>query len=254
MTFWEKHKDVMAEDVTAERDRYVAEPIHATKRLQNAKAIAIDKIEADPQHREEFDPDGLERLARSLQGEGQLQPIRVRFASERGVYVIIAGERRWRAAKLAGLATVDCVVVEGQLTESDILRQQILENAMREDLKPTEQGKAFRDLMEKEGWNGKELAEQLNVHPSTVSRTLGLLELPAEVQGKVDRGQLSMTQALKARHGGAEPKPAKKRPSKEKKITTSVGITITLKARKLLKDEQVASALREALAELERAA
>ncbi len=252
--FWEKNKDRVAEDVTSDRKRVTVEPVVGTRRLKNAKAIDVDQIEADSQHREEFDESKLQDLGASIAKHGQLQPIRVRWEAERSKYVIIAGERRWRAMKLAGLATIDCIVAEGQLSDGEILREQILENAIREDLKPTEQGSAFEALMEQEGWNGKQLAAELHISPSTVSRALGLLKLPAEVQTKVDRGVLPIVDALK--HGErAEPKQAaRKRPSKEKKLKTSVGITITLKARKILKDDQIAAALREALAELERAA
>lgn len=255
MSFWDKNQELINEDVTGSRERRKVEPIVGTRRLTNAKSITVEQIEADSQHREEFDEESLERLANSMRSHGQLQPIRVRFDAERGRYVIIAGERRWRAAKVAGLTSVDCTVVDGDLSESDILREQIIENAVREDLRPTEQGKAFVALMEREGWNGKELAEKINVHPSTVSRAIGLLKLPEETQGKVDRGELSITQALKQEKETVTKSGKKsKRPSKEKKIRTSVGITITLKARKLLKDEQIEVALREALTELERAA
>lgn len=253
--FWDNHRELIEEDVTATRERVNNEPIHASKRLTNALAIEIDMIEADPQHREDFDAESLGRLAMSLKSEGQLQPVRVRFAGDRGKYVIIAGERRWRAARMAGLTSVDCVVVKERLSEADILRQQIIENAVREDLKPTEQAKAFADLMEKEGWNGKELAEQLNVSAPTVSRMLALLKLPDEVQQQVDKGKLPITKALtRNSEGNSKAKVKKKRPSRERKVSTSVGITVLLKARKYLKDEEIVIALREAIEELEKAA
>ncbi len=189
-----------------------------------------------------------------MKSAGQLQPIRVRFDNARSKYVIIAGERRWRAAQIAGLKTVDCIVARGDISEEEILREQVIENAMREDLKPTEQGKAFLAVMEKEGLNGKELASKLNVHPSTVSRMVGLLSLAEDVQVKVDSGELPITRALKTKLGKPSEKPGKKRLLKEKRIRTTVGITITLKARKLLKDEQVELALREVLKQLQKAA
>ncbi len=252
--FWEKNKDRVAEDVTSDRKQGTAEPVIGTKRLKNAKAIDVDHIDADPQHREVFDEAKLQDLAASIGKHGQLQPIRVRWDGERSKYVIIAGERRWRATKIAGLSTIDCIVADGDLSDAEILREQILENAIREDLKPTEQGRAFEALMQQEGWNGKQLAAELHISPSTVSRALALLKLPADVQAKVDRGVLPIVDALK--HGERpQPKQAsRKRASKERKIKTSLGITVTLKARKILKDEQIATALREALADLERAA
>src|SRR5262245_8129818 len=73
-------------------------------KVKNAALIPLDKIAVDPdQPREEFDPDALARLADSLKGRGQLQPIRVRWDGGKGAYVIVCGERRWRAAKMAGL-------------------------------------------------------------------------------------------------------------------------------------------------------
>lgn len=258
MNFWDRNKENLTEDVTADRDVKSFEPIHATKRIKDAKAIEINEIEADPQHRESFDEDALNRLAKSLASEGQLQPIRVRFDADRGKYLIIAGERRWRAAKIAQLESVDCIVAEGDLSDADILRQQIIENALREDLRPTEQGKAYQAAMEVEGLNGKQLAERLNVHPSTISRTVGLLSLPEEVQQKVDSGELAMTQALKKKTVESNPDTnsasAKKRSTKETKIRTSVGITISLKARKNLKPDEMAAALQEVLSGLPKAA
>ena len=251
--FWQKNKDNLSEDVTADRPIVSFEPIHATKRIRQAKSIEIDQIEADPQHREHFEEDALNRLAKSLRDEGQLQPIRVRFDESRGKYLIIAGERRWRAAQIAKLETVDCIVAEGALSEADILRHQIIENALREDLKPTEQGRAYQAAMEAEGLNGKQLAEKLNVHPSTISRTIGLLSLTDDVQKKVDAGDLAMTQALKlkkaetTKSAASNSKATKKRSTKETKIKTSVGITVSFKARKNLKADEMKTALNEVL-------
>ncbi len=106
-------------------------------RSQNTAEIRVDRIVRDAnQPREEFDPEGLASLAESLKTRGQLQPIRVRWDEGRGVYVIVCGERRWRAAALAGLETLTCVIHEGEI---DVLAIQLIENALREDLKPIEQ-------------------------------------------------------------------------------------------------------------------
>lgn len=255
--FWDRNQDQIHEDVASDRDFTAVEPIHATKRLKEAKAINIDHIEADPQHREQFDQDSLERLSKSILDEGQLQPIRVRFDANRngGRYVIIAGERRFRACQMAGLQTVDCIVAEGELSDATILRQQVIENALREDLLPSEAGKAYAAAMELEGLNGKELAEKLHISPSTVSRTVGLLSLPQEVQDRVDAGDLAITKALKMNDAAEAPATkAKKRPSKETKIKTSVGITVSFKARKLLKPEEMQQAIAEVMAGLQEAA
>jgi len=254
MSFFDKNRARLAEDVSSDRLPVENEGLTG-KRLRNAKSIPLEQIEADSQHREHFEEDALQRLAHSLVTEGQMQPIRVRYDALRGKYIVIAGERRLRAARIAQLATLDCVVEERALTESEILRQQIIENALREDLKPTEQGRAFQAAMELDGLNGKELAARLNVHPSTVSRALGLLELPAEIQSKVDAGELAITKALKVKGDGEEALKvasgtASRRPTKEKKLRTSVGITVTLTARKNLQEHEMVLALEELLSSL----
>jgi ParB family chromosome partitioning protein len=161
-----------------------------------AYAIPVDRIEPDPgQPRREFGGEELGRLAASLKARGQLQPVRVRWDEGRGVYVILAGERRWRAAKLAGLEALSCVVQEGDLTEDERLMVQLVENALREDLKPVEQARAFRRLMDARGYSTRDLADELHVAQSSVVRALSLLGLPAEVQDRVDGGSLPATTA-----------------------------------------------------------
>jgi len=215
--------------------------------LTNAVAIPLYQIESNAQHRENYDNDALRRLANSLVDDGQLQPIRVRYDAVRDVYPLIAGARRLRAAGIAGLATIDAIVEERSLTEADVLCQQIVENALREDLSPVEQGRAFVAAMKIEGIDQKGLAARLNVHPATVSRTVRLLQLSTSDQEKVERGELAITKALKKKE--ASPKLPK-----EKKLTSSVGITLTVRSRKTLHDANIILALREILATLEAAA
>src|SRR4051812_5207719 len=139
------------------RDQGVARSKHAVE-------IPVDRIQADPdQPREEFDEEALDRLAESLRSKGQLQPIRVRWDEGRGAYVIVMGERRWRAAIKAGLATLSCVVHQGPVDPGELLALQLVENAVREDLKPIEQAKAYRKLQELYGWSGNRLAKELAV-------------------------------------------------------------------------------------------
>ncbi|HEU5116713.1 MAG TPA: ParB/RepB/Spo0J family partition protein [Isosphaeraceae bacterium] len=158
--------------------------------------ISVDRIERDPeQPREEFEPEALERLSTSLKTRGQLQPIRVRWHEGRGVYVILSGERRWRAARMAGLKELHCTVHEGEPGPSDLLALQLVENCLREDLKPVEQAKAYRRLMDSQGWTMTRLAEELAVHQTTVSRALALLALPETVQEQVEEGLLAASAA-----------------------------------------------------------
>ncbi len=154
--------------------------------------VAIDQVVPDPQQpRVEFSTEAIERLAASIRDQGQLSPIRVRWSAELGKWLIIAGERRWRATKHAGLSTIECYFHEQELSRSQVLEQQLIENLLREDLKPVEEARAFTELMTINGWNGKQVAESLRVPPSKVSRSLALLRLPVEVQAQVDHGQIS---------------------------------------------------------------
>ncbi len=158
--------------------------------------IAVDRIERDPdQPREEFDGDALARLAESLKARGQLQPIRVRWDEGRGVYVVLAGERRWRAARMAGLTELQCVIHDGEMSDGERLALQLVENALRDDLRPVEQARAYRRLMDAQGWTMTELAAELSIHQTSVGRALALLELPCTVQEAVEQGALAPSAA-----------------------------------------------------------
>ncbi len=159
--------------------------------LRSVGRVDVSQVVPDPdQPRSEFSDDALDRLAASIRDHGQLAPIRVRWSAGLGKWVIIAGERRWRATRRAGLAAIDCVFVEGELSRGELLSQQLIENLLREDLRPVEEAKAFRELIALNGWTGKQLAAALRVPPSKVSRTLALLELPDDLQGRVEAGDL----------------------------------------------------------------
>jgi ParB family chromosome partitioning protein len=161
-------------------------------RSKDVAQIELDRIVADPdQPREEFGEEGLGRLAESMKARGQLQPIRVRWEEGRGAYVIVCGERRWRAARIAGLASVACVIVEGPLSPADLLAIQLVENALREDLRPIEQAKAYRQLMEKNHWSTRQVARELSIAQPQVVRALALLNLPQSVQDQVEQGALA---------------------------------------------------------------
>ena len=161
-------------------------------RSKDVAQIQLDRIVRDPdQPREDFDEESLERLAASMAARGQLQPIRVRWAEGQGAYVIVCGERRWRAARIAGMASVACVIVDAPLDPSELLAIQLVENALREDLKPIEQARAYRQLMEKNGWSTRQVARELSVAQPQVVRALSLLNLPDTVQDRVEQGALA---------------------------------------------------------------
>lgn len=176
--------------------RAVPSRLQGITRSGNAAEVPVDKIARDDdQPREEFDPDALARLAASLKERGQLQPIRVRWSEERGQYVIICGERRWRAAMMAGMATMSCVIADGPIEPGELLAIQLIENALREDLSDLEQAKAFRTLMETHGWSQHQLARELGIAQPNVVRSLALLKLPEAVQEQVEQGTLKAATA-----------------------------------------------------------
>ena len=188
----------MAESL-GQRKRAEAPPLAATDkkydgrtRSRNAGEMRLENIIPDPnQPRKEFDPAELERLAQSLRDHGQLQAIRVRWSEADGKWIILAGERRYRAALQAGLPTIACIFVEDALSDVEILEEQLVENCLRADLKPIEQANSFAALMRHHQWSGKELAEHLHLDPSSVTRALALLTLPEDVQEQVTSGALA---------------------------------------------------------------
>jgi ParB family transcriptional regulator, chromosome partitioning protein len=171
-------------------------PDDGRTRARDAGHMEIDRIVPDPdQPRKEFSEDAIERLSASLLKHGQLQPIRVRWNAGIGKWVVISGERRYRAALRAGLKSVACVFADNGLSPSEILQEQIVENLLREDLKPIEQARAYRQLMDLHGWTAKELSGELQVSQGAVSKSLSLLTLPAELQEQVDDGAIPATAA-----------------------------------------------------------
>jgi ParB family transcriptional regulator, chromosome partitioning protein len=174
----------------------VSVPIGGTRykdltKTKNAFEVPIDKIMPDPnQPRKVFTPEDLQDLSDSIRTRGLLQPIRVRWDEEREKYVIVVGERRWRATIMAGKATMTCVIIEGEMTESEILHDQLVENCLRTNLQPIEQAEAFKILMDAQNWNAARLAEELHICDSTVFKALSLLELPGEVRERVAAGEI----------------------------------------------------------------
>jgi ParB family chromosome partitioning protein len=162
------------------------------RRLDAACTIRLDRIAPDPdQPRKEFDETSLDLLAESLRARGQLQPIRVRWDGAIDRYIVVVGERRYRAALRAGMEAVACVVVPGQPSAEDLLEDQLVENALREDLKPIEQARAYRALLNARSLSQRELAERLQIGHASIARALALLELPVTIQESVDQGRIA---------------------------------------------------------------
>ena len=159
--------------------------------VRNYGSVPIEQVVPDPsQPRTEFNEDSLQELSASFANKGQLQPIRVRWSEGEGAWIIIAGERRWRAAQIAGLATIDCYFHEGELSSSEILEEQIIENLQRRALQPMEEARSFDSLIKMNNWKKKQVASALGIHPAKVSRALKLLKLPADIQVKIESGEL----------------------------------------------------------------
>lgn len=157
--------------------------------------LPVDQVVCNLQVRTEFDQGDLERLATSIKRFGQLAPIRVRHDAERNAWVVLVGERRLRACRLAGIEKVRVEFVERDLSEADILAEQTVENVVRADLQPVEQGRSYKRLMELNGWTAVELSEALGIEQTAVYRALSLLKLPEDVAAKVDTGEIKATAA-----------------------------------------------------------
>ena len=150
--------------------------------------VAVDQIDANPfQPRRTFSADKLNELADSIRASGLVQPVLLRRAD--GRYQLIAGERRWRAARQAGLATIPAVVRE--IGDRDALEMALTENLLREDLSPLEAAQGYAALQQKHGLSHEEIAEHLGLDRSTVTNTLRLLRLPPEVQQMIVEGTIS---------------------------------------------------------------
>jgi ParB family chromosome partitioning protein len=149
----------------------------------------------DLQPRTHVADDRLQELARSIQANGIIQPIVVRRAED-GRYHIIAGERRWRAAQVAGLRKVPVVVKDvGAGERKRRLELALIENIQRENLNPIEEAQAYQKLLDEFGLRQEDVASQVGKDRSSIANTLRLLRLPEEVQAEVATGRLSMGHA-----------------------------------------------------------
>lgn len=150
--------------------------------------VAVELVDSGPsQPRTHFDEVSLERLADSIRSHGVVQPILVRRRGER--YELIAGERRWRAAKIAGLSKIPVVVKE--IPDEDLLEIALIENIQREDLNPIEEAQAYKKLIETVGLTQEALAGRLGRDRSYITNYLRLLRLPADIQQLVKDGTLT---------------------------------------------------------------
>ena len=159
-----------------------------------ASTLPLREIEPDPaQPRKQFDDDALNQLADSITENGLLQPIAVRPKKLGTGYIIIAGERRWRAARLAGLDEVPVLIKD--VTDEQAAALALIENLQREDLTPIEVAEGCHQLIEKYGLTQETAAKKLGKSRSAVTNSLRLLALPEDVRRMVSAGKLSFGHA-----------------------------------------------------------
>ena len=151
--------------------------------------LPLQKIEPNPkQPRRTFDPEALQSLADSIAEHGVVQPLAVRDAGN-GYYQIIAGERRWRAARLAGLTELPVVVLDAD--DRTVMELALIENLQRQDLNPMEEAEGYRVLIEEYGLTQEQAAARVGKSRPAVTNALRLLALPDEVRAMVEEGTLS---------------------------------------------------------------
>ncbi len=154
----------------------------------------LKKIQPNPfQPRKEFDQEKLQELARSIKEHGVLQAVVITPADEEGNYYLVAGERRCRAAQLAGLHKVPAVIKS--YDQKTMLEIALIENLQREDLNPVEEALAYQRLLKEFGYTQEELAQRLGKSRPAVANSIRLLALPEEVLNALKKGLLSAGQA-----------------------------------------------------------
>ncbi|WP_409455646.1 ParB/RepB/Spo0J family partition protein [Paracoccus sp. (in: a-proteobacteria)] len=155
------------------------------------QSLPVEQLTPNPdQPRRSFAPEALQELAQSLRVRGMLQPLIVRpHPRDKGLFQIVAGERRWRAAQIAQLHEVPVII--SNLNDTEMLEVAIVENIQRSDLNAIEEAASYKQLMERFGHTQERLAEALNKSRSHIANLLRLLNLPEQVQAWLKEGKLT---------------------------------------------------------------
>jgi len=188
---------------------------------QGEGSVTLPISQVEPglnQPRKRFDQDALDDLADSIRIHGIIQPLTVRRLAS-GYYQIFAGERRWRAAKAAGLSEVPAVIIEAD--DRKVMELGLIENLQREDLNPAEEARGYRSLMEDYGLTQEQVAQQMGKSRPAITNTLRLLALPEDLLELVAQDQLS---AGHARALLAAPTPALQRAAAKRVIAERLSV------------------------------
>jgi ParB family chromosome partitioning protein len=179
-----------AEDDTRAAPTGIPDSVHATVGKNAVQWLEISKIEPNPyQPRRTFAAQELEELSTSIREHGLLQPILVRPDDKELSFQLIAGERRWRAAQLAGLMTIPAIV--RAVADQQALELALIENVQRHDISPLDAALAYRRLAQEFSLSQEAVAQRVGKSRVAVANTMRLLELPAEAQKAIEDGALS---------------------------------------------------------------
>lgn len=187
--------------------------------------IIVDQIDVEPQIRTVFDEESIKELAASIKEHGQISPITVRRAGTR--YTLITGERRLRAVRSLGFATIKAIVQDNIKTSSEITVSQLIENLQREDMGPLEIGLAYCKLMEKEKWTAEVAAQKTGKSTRYVYRVISVGALPEVVQGWISQKLLTDTVAIEALAKLYKGSDAPEKITQKLEQVVSRGLTIT---------------------------
>lgn len=164
---------------------------NGSENAQGSSTLRLSEVEPNKdQPRKHFDKEALQQLADSISEHGVIQPLIVRSMPD-GSYQIVAGERRWRAAKMAGLSEIP-VVIRDDLTEEQAMQIAMIENLQRENLNPIEEALGYKELLDKYSITQDKLAKALGKARSSITNSLGLLTMPNAVQEMLKNGTLTV--------------------------------------------------------------